>query len=288
MAIAGIRNLGFTNTKTQNAMRGANQENFNPIVNGRMLRPPLRHIYLYSVAKREFGPLHHLLFPRLILRGCAPGERWTRCAVIADPVTQASPDQERGGTRVDEEDAWRASIDLLSPNNPTDDPYFNNAGSLPSYFSTSTNCDYISQGVWPSLNAEPTEEEISRAEKARNDRYRAITQKAIQLESKSVKSLNEYLETTPDVHTAMDVLGLQAGWHKAQEVRMECPNCGDTIKSGIAFHQSRAGILCIIDPDRALKAGAINRDIYNELTGSDEAPSEVRRGVGRPRKDETL
>jgi len=285
---AGIRNLGFNNGKTQNEMHAANADNFNPIVNGRMIRPPLRHVYIYSVAKRDFGPLSHLLFPRLTLRGCEPGERWTRCATIADPVTQASPDQERGGTRIDETDAWRACIDLLSPSNPSIDPYWNNPGALPAYFSTNRNCDYIAQGVWPSLNEEPTEEEIKRAEKVRDARYKALTQKAIQLESKSTKELNEFLSETPEVHTAMDSLGLQASWHKMQEVRQDCPNCGDSIRAGIAFHQSTAGILCVIDPDRALKAGAINRERYNELTGVEEELSEVRRGPGRPRKEEVL
>ncbi len=266
MSVAKLTNLGSSHPQTRAAMRTANPENFEIFINGRSMREPRRFIYIYSVAKRQFGPLSHLLFPRLILKGCGPDERWTRCAIIPDPITQASPDQERGGTRIDEEDGWRAVIDLLSPNNPTDDPYWENPGSLPPFFSTSRNCNYVTQGVWPSFNEVPTEEEIRRAEEARDKRYRALTQKAIQLESTSTQQLQEFLIETPEVHVAMDALGLQASWHKKQEVRAECPNCGDSIKSGIAFHQSSTGILCVIDPARAFKAGAIPRKRFEELT----------------------
>jgi hypothetical protein len=270
----------------------ANAENFNVFVNGRAIREPKRMIYIHSVAKKDFGPLTHLLFPRLILRGCTGGERYVTSAVIPDPIAQASPDQERGGTRIDEEDGWRACIDLLNPNNPTTDPYWDNAGSVPGFVSTSQNCNLIAQGVWPSLHEEPPEDEIRRAEKARDNRYRAITQNAIQLASKSRKELNEYLQTYPEVHTAMDMLGLRADWHQTAEVSTHCPYCGDEIRQSIAFHQSSAGVLCVLDPERALKAGAIDLDKYEllmEIQHGEDMVEELgqeqpRRRRGRPAK----
>lgn len=265
MATPTVTNRGFKGSLTKGEMLKANRENFNVFINGRAMREPKRFIYIHSVAKREFGPLTHLLFPRLVLRGCTNGQRFVTAAVIGDPIPQASPDQERGGTRIDEEDAWRACIDLLNPNNPTNDPYWNNAGSIDAFMTTSQNCNLIQQGVWPSLYEHPPEPEIRRAEKSRDDRYRAITQKAIRLASVSRKELNEYLQTHPEVHTAMDELGLTADWHTKPEVRAFCEYCGDEVKSGIAFHQSSAGVLCIIDLERALKAGAITKERYIEL-----------------------
>jgi hypothetical protein len=294
MATASLTNLGKDNPKTKAAMRGANPENFNVILSGRAMREPRRFIYIHSVAKKSFGPLTHLLFPRLILRGCGAGERSVLAAVIADPVTQASPDQERGGTRIDEEDGWRACIDLLNPNNPTSDPYFADAASLPAFMGTSQDCNLVAQGVWPSLNEHPPEAEIARAEKARDDTYRALTRRALELASKSRRELNDYLTTHPEVHTAMDALGLRAEWHQTAEVKASCPNCGDEIKAGIAFHQSSAGVLCVIDAARAFKAGAIDRARFEALTEGDEPAEEdgepqretrfaQRRSPGRPR-----
>lgn len=251
MATPSVTNRGFKGGLTSGEMRKANPENFNVFINGRAMREPRRYIYIHSVAKHNFGPITHTLFPRLFIKGCMNGERFVTAAVVPDPIPQASPDQERGGTRIDEEDGWRACIDLLNPNNPTNDPFWNNAGSVPAYVSTSQGCDLISQGVWPSLEKEPPEEEIRKAEQARDNRYRQMTQHAIQLASKSRKELNDYLQMHPDVHEAMDCLGLKADWHQTVEVKEFCLNCGDEVRQGIAFHKSSAtGELCVIDRER--------------------------------------
>ncbi len=282
---AHIANLGFSDNKTRRAMQGANTENFNPIINGRSIREPIRTVYIHSVAKRSFGPLSHLLFPKLVIRGCKNGERYVTAAKIGDPIKQASPDLERGGTRIDEEDAWRASIDLLNPSNPYNDPYWNNAGAIPAYFATNQNCDLISQGVFPSLNEVPTEEELVRAEEARDNRYRALAQRATELESVSIRDLNEFLQANPDAHQAMDTLGLSSSWHKKNEVRHSCPNCGESIKTGIAFHSIAGGtVLCIIDPEKAWKAGAIPKARAEELLGATIEEVKEKRGPGRPPK----
>src|SRR6266702_699143 len=114
---ASMSNLGFESDKTKSAMRGANPENFNLIISGRSMRERKRIIYVHSVAKRSHGPVTRALFPRLKLQGCEHGERYVTCASVPDPVPQASPDQERGGTRIDEHDAWIAVLDLLNPGN---------------------------------------------------------------------------------------------------------------------------------------------------------------------------
>ena len=154
---------------------------------------------------------------------------------------------------------------------------------------TSQDCNLIAQGVWPSLHKDPPEAEIARAEKARDDTYRGMTRRAIELASKSRRELNDYLNTHPEVHTAMDMLGLQADWHQTAAVKAACPNCGDEIKAGIAFHQSSAGVLCVIDAVRAFKAGAIDRAKFEALTGEQETAEPVRetrfaqrRQPGRP------
>src|SRR6266576_1321840 len=124
MADAGtMTNLGMDHPKSQSAMRGANPENFNVFINGRAMRDPLRMIYIHSVAKRAHGPISRALFPKLKLAGCEDGERYVTCALVPDPIAQASPDQERGGSRIDEHSGWRASIDLLNPGNLTEQPY---------------------------------------------------------------------------------------------------------------------------------------------------------------------
>jgi hypothetical protein len=278
MSAAGISTLGFDDKKTQSAMRGANLDNFNVFFSGHNMREPKRIIYIHTVSKRSFGPLTRNLFPWLKLAGCEGGERYTTSTVIADPVNQACPDQERGGTRIDEHDGWRAACDLLNPVNLTTNPFSGDAN--PDFYANRSGQNLIAEGFWPSLNQIPSEEEIRAAEGRRDRHYKYLTKEATRLAAISTKELNEFLQSYPDVHIAMDALGLEATWHTRSIVRASCPNCGDLVNQGIAFHQSSAGVLCVIDAIRALKAGAINRERYNELTQEDEP----RRGPGRPPK----
>lgn len=259
-----LTNTGMDSALTKSAMRGANSENFNPIVSGRSFRPPLRTLYFFSVAKRAFT-VRHPLVPKLVLAGCENGERYVRCASIPDPLPQACPDQERGGTRIDDNDGRMVAIDILNPGNLTFDQYFGSTN--PNFFANTNGTNLIAEGLFFSENETPTEEELKRAEDARDKHYRYLTKEAMRLAAVSTKQLNEFLQRYPDTHIAMDSLGLEANWHTLNVVRASCPNCGDAVKQGIAFHQSSAGILCIIDPDKALKAGAINKERYTELTG---------------------
>jgi hypothetical protein len=230
-------------------MRGSNPENFNVIITGHTMREPKRIIWIHTVAKRPFGPITRTLFPWLRLNGCEPGDRYVTCCPIPDPILQASPDQERGGTRLDEHDGWRAAIDLLNPNNLTSNPY--SGDNNPDFFANRSGQNLIAEGFWPSLHQIPPEEEIKAAEKRRDRHYLYLTREATRLAAVSTKELNEFLQSYPDTHIAMDALGLEATWHARQEVKATCPNCGDTIRQGIAVHKSSAtGELCIIDHER--------------------------------------
>jgi hypothetical protein len=253
----------FDEPRNAGEMRKQNPENFNPTFTTRM-RPPVGMIYIYSVARRDMRATH-ALFPSLTLRGCKNGERYVLCYQIADPVTQASPDLERGGNRVDEHDGWRVSIDLLNPDNPTTNPWANTANS-----GLSWGCNLVSRGLFPSRTNPPSEEDLQKAEDARDGHYDRITNEATRLESVSTRELNDYIKQNPDVHDAMDALNLTASWHRKREVMGICPNCGDSIKRGVAFHKSSADVLCIIDAERAYKAGAITRGRMLELTGQKE------------------
>ena len=249
--LAGISTAGFEDKRTQGAMKGANPENFNVIITGHMMRDPKRMIYIHTVSKRSTPFLTRTLFPKLRLVGCEAGERYVTCAAFGDPIPQASPDQERGGTRIDEHDGWRAAIDLLNPTNLTYNPYSGDAN--PDFFANRNGQNLIAEGFWPSLHEVPPEEEIRAAEQRRDKHYRYLARESTRLAARSKKDLDEFLQTYPDTYIALDSLGIKTDFHNPAIVTVTCPNCGDAVKQGIAFHQSSAGILCIIDPARALK-----------------------------------
>lgn len=256
---------GLDDKLTQSQNRKLNSEAFNPVISGRRMRDPIRTIYVYSVARRSFT-ISTLLFKKLKLQGCENGERVVRCTSLPDPFPQVCQDNDRGGSRIDDNDAWIAVIDMLNTGNFTLNPY--HGESNPNFYANTNGTNYMAEGLFPSLNAKPTEEEIKKAEDARDKHYRYLTKEAMRLYAIGAKQGNEYLQRYPDVHIAMDALCLQAPWHQANIVTITCDNCGDAIKQGLAFHKSSVtGNICVIDPLKAYRAKAITRDEYEELTG---------------------
>ncbi len=55
---------------------------------------------------------------------------------------------------------------------------------------------------------------------------------------------------SPMMHFAMDYFGLSAAWHMSTRHKVECPNCGDLILEGLAYHRNASGDICILDRDR--------------------------------------
>lgn len=250
---------------------GLMKENNPDMYDSRMPRlyPTHRLIYIYSVAKRDFVKSH--VYFKGVLRGCKAGERYVHCCSIPDPPQQISIDAERGGKRVDveprDEAGWRVAIDILNPNNPSTDPYMHMDGKTTAYYAIGQNVDLVRYGLFPSLNNLPTEEELLRAEKARDKSYGNLVDEAFQEQASNPQLFRRWLREHPDINVAMEALGVKADWSTKVEVQQACPNCGDSVKAGVAFHRSSAGVLCIIDPERAAKAG---------VKADSETPRQVR------------
>jgi hypothetical protein len=277
MATTAINKVhGFTDPLSKPVMQSNNPDHFSTAM-PRMF-PIHQHIYLYSVAKRGFKRSHPYFKGEL--KGCKPTERYVQCAIIPDPPQQLAVDAERGGLRVEveprDEAGWRVAIDILNPNNPTLDPYWKPNAVQSAAFSIGDGMDIIRFGLFPSLNNPPTEEELQRAELSRDDSRQRLIDEAFAEQASNPQGFRNWLRTHPEIKDAMDAFGVQADWYKLQEAKMSCPNCGDQIKTGLAFHKSSAGVLCVIDPQKAFKAGAITKEQLADLE------PEQKRGPGNP------
>lgn len=261
---------GFTDPLAESVMHKENPDLFNNDMP--RLYPIHRHIYIYSTARRDFEKKH--VYFNGVLKGCKPGERYVECYAVPDPPQQFAVDAERGGKRVEveprDEAGWRVAIDILNPNNPSTNLYMKLDGRQAALYSIGQNVDLVRYGLFCSLHNPPLEEEIVRAEQARDDSYQQLVDEAFQEQASNPQGFRRWLKDHPDITVAMEALGVVADWHRAPEMKMTCPNCGDVVKSGIAFHKSSAGVLCIINRERAAMAGVkIDED-------------EPRRGPGRP------
>lgn len=229
-------------------------------------------VYIFSTARRDFF-VSQPLFPGLTLRGCTNGERYVLAATVPDPVPQASPDLERGGRRMDYHSGWQCAIGLLYPENGfvvngTEEGDWTDSGDWKKgghATGISVGTNLIAQGLFPSVKNPPEEADIRAAEQFRDRRYKWLADEAMKAGRQSSRKLNDFLHQHEDVHDAMDALGLKADWHQKREVLSKCPNCGDDIPASVAFHKSSAGIICVLDPERAFKAGAIDRARMEDL-----------------------
>lgn len=267
----------FEKGESAAAMKSKNPEEFAANMGNTRYRVD-QTIYIFSTAKRDFGPLQSTLFPSLTLRGCRSGERFVLAATVPDPVPQASPDLERGGRRLDYHDGWMCAIGLLNPESTSRDPFIGAEGS-----NISVGNNLVAQGLFPSLTNPPSEIDLRKAEGFRDRRYKRLTDEAFRAAATSSKKLSDFLHQHEDVHDAMDALGLKADWHQKREVLAKCPNCGDDIPASVAFHKSSVGIICVLDWKRTVEAGAKSRDDVPEKFRWWE---EEKRGPGRPRNSE--
>jgi hypothetical protein len=251
---------GFTDPLTTGLMKKTNPGMFDPALP--RMYPIHRHIYIHSVARRDFDVKH--VYFQGTLAGCHNGERYVTCYAVPDPPQQLAPDAERGGQRVEveprDEAGWRVAIDILNPNNPSLDPYLKMSPRQIALYATGQNVDRIKYGLFPSLNKIPTEAELVRAEKARDESRQALVDEAFQEQSSNPQNFRNWLRANPDIYDAMEALGVEADWMKKSEIKQSCPNCGDSVKAGIAFHKSSAGTLCILDWRKAVDAGAVKKE----------------------------
>lgn len=279
--MASISTIGFDDKRTQSAMRGANPENFT-FISGHAMRDPRRMIYIHTVARRTLPPVKRKLFPGLQLRVCDQGQRYVLSAVIPDPVPESVNNEMTGDKDIREHDGMKAAIDVLNPRNPTShpkvpsDPFWGT--NNPDFFTNRNGSNLIALGYWPSLYQVPPEEEVARAERFRDNNYRWLAREVQRLASRSTKDRDEFLQTYPDAYNALDALGIKTEYHAPPTVTATCPNCGDAIKQGVAFHKSSVtDKLCVINPEQAYKAKAITKDEYEELVTAPE-PTKGKKG----------
>jgi hypothetical protein len=250
-----------------------------------MTRPPEYYVYLYTISKREFTVYRAPLIRSLIIPACGPTERYRLVTRLSQPFPQPDTDPKNGDVIVHDRgkshDARYIAQDICNPDNMTLDQnaYVGMNDRLVSGYGTNLSA----QGVFWSLSNPPAEEEIKAAERRREIYYGKLWEQANMLAAADPKALAVAL--TQDHHMAAEYFGREASWHQILRPMADCPNCGEKIKPGIAFHKNQElGIICVIDPGRARAAGVL----VGTATVSKEEPvteAPVKRGPGRPRKE---
>ena len=212
-------------------------------------RRPDYFVYIYTVSDREFVICQPPLVSRLTLAARASENKCSLVATLPSPFNQIDREGGAGDLITRAHIAERVAQSLLNPNNFSldQDARINDGATLG--LGVDLNC----QGVFWSRNNPPTPEEVEKAEARKERYYRALLEKARTLEIANPREL-EFLINV-DYHMAAEYFHLETTWHKKLERKADCPNCGEPVKAGIAYHKNSFGGLCIIDAERAAKAG---------------------------------
>lgn len=255
-AITGFAvNEDFSFNQRSKAMSdGENMRNIAPFLDPDQYRSPEYFVYVYSVVDPRPDGYHLIrncppLIRNLAINELTPGERYVNVQKFPHPVNQpdVNPMNEQRVTYY--HNAQRVAQDVVNPENIS----LNQDAKMAADKSFTEGNDYGKLGVFWSLNNPPTDEEINKAIKRKEAFYRKRLDQARALEASSPKDLFAYL--TPTDHVAADYFGEEFSWHKVSQRPASCPNCGESIKAGVAYHRNIDGIFCILDWKRAVESG---------------------------------
>ena len=245
------------------------------------MRSPEYTVYLHSISKRSFEQSHPI-YRNVIIPACPKDKRYITFMRITHPVSipTVDPDNVGGPLKWTFENGKRAALCVCNPSYVSND--LNAQDNPPPDWAqiSSGECDLTRQGVFASMNEVPTETELKKAEDRRLAYYKMRFEEANGLLRSDPKKLQEVLNL--DHHLAAEMFGVDVDWHRVTTPKIECPNCGDKIKEGIAFHYSN-GNRCVIDWERAYLAGVVKKeDVPEQLRWWED--DEPKRGPGRPPK----
>lgn len=215
-------------------------------------------VYLHSISKRSFEQPHPI-YRNVIIPACPKDKEFITFMRISHPVQipTVDPDNVSGPNIIRIENAKRAALCVCNPSYVGTD--LSTQDNPPPDWAqiASGECDLTRQGVFASMNEIPTKEELDKAKARRLAYYKFRFEEANGLLRSDPKKLQEVLGL--DHHMAAEMFGQDVDWHRVTTPKIECPNCGEKIKEGIAFHHTN-GARCVLDWERAYAAGAVKKE----------------------------
>lgn len=265
------------NTGAAQSLSKVNNMEFN--FNGNhylMNRPPDYFVYIYNVGEQNHVVSRSPIMERAVMLGKKPEQKYALCGRFPQPLITVVTNVDANENRPEYVDCQRFVMDMINPDNLGRNP-----GDQDAVITniTSVNNNIGAKGVFWSLNGpeaskyghleEPTDDEIKRAITRMERYYDKLTLEADTVQASNPAGLLGAL--TPEHHLAADYntrnFGNQYKWHQTLSRLEDCELCGSKVKSGIAFHRTDEGGICVRDWERTVKAGAKTRAEAYDATG---------------------
>lgn len=214
-------------------------------------------IYIYNIVNREHVVEQPPFFSHLFIPACPATKEfvWT---LIPRYVLERYENIERNEYSYKRVDGRKYATSLLNPAVHPSNPWESQFVKLRTHGDQAGN-DLNAYGCFWSLtepgNLGKLREEIKLAKKRVLETARELV-----TEGEKLAAAGDLKSIAPMHHWAMEYLGLTAQWHMAHDHMVECPNCGDKIKEGLAYHRNAFNEKCIIDWERTYLAGAVRKE----------------------------
>lgn len=254
------------------AMGKANNVDFSMFTatNYMMSRPPEYFVFIYNVSKETYKVERPPLFKSVTVPGREGKNRYALAGRVPQPFMAPKGNVDSNEVDMIPTDARRIAMDIINPDNTG----INQDGYIDPKNITAIGNNLGAKGVFYSLNGpggskfgqqeEPTKEEIDRAYDRMEKYYRFKLDEAKTMAVTDPANLGKLLG--PEHHAAAEYFGEEYAWHAKTTRPMDCPNCGEKIKAGAAFHKTDEGVFCIIDWRRAVASGIRTRQQAFEAT----------------------
>jgi hypothetical protein len=211
---------------------------------------PNYKLYIYNILELEHEVNQPPAFPRFIIPAKPKDKKFS---VLLFPAFIKERYERPGSTEYyfKNIDGRKYASQLLNPasfpginwqaqlqNWRSNDQFGNNYNSLGCFWSLTTPDD-------PKLD-----EEI--------EKFKAVARKTLEAlvrQAEHFYNSKKENEITPLMHFAMDYLRKTAPWHMRSDLMVDCPNCGEAVKEGVAYHRNSFGERCIIDVARCAEIG---------------------------------
>jgi hypothetical protein len=249
-------------------------------------------IYIYNTLDMAHVIEQPPLFGHMHIPACPKGKKFIY-TVIARYVKIPYEDYARSERRYEIEDGRWSATSLLNPSVHPASPWESQFRERTTHGDQTGN-NLNAFGVFWSLTKpdDPKlEQEIEMITRGRDGRSGVLkTRRDLVAEGERLNAVPKNRELiTPRMHFAMDYLGLKAEWHMLHEHMVNCPNCGELIREGLAYHRNAFNEKCVVDWRRTVEAGALKlEDVppakrwWNEAeaVGEEETapPTPARRG----------
>ena len=225
-------------------------------------------IFVYNLLDREHVVNAPPKFPAFRIPACPKGEKFSFTVL---PAFTKEVFNHPGTTEFyyKKVDGRKDATTLL---NPSAFPGIQWEAQLASWESLGQeNNNLNSRGVFWSLTSPDDLEKLEEEIKIFRE-YATRTMDGLVKEAALLAAQNKPAEITPWMHFAMDYLGKQAIWHTTTDHMISCPNCGDVVKDGIAYHRNSFGDKCILDYARCVKLGIIKPEDLAKPETQQEVP----------------